>query len=271
MRDFLEALFADLDVEDVSVCAYKDILPLLPSRSAARLPQNPRSVIVCLFPYYVGELPGRNVAYYAAVDDYHHIAGAILSQAVTALEQAYPGHAFIPFVDASPLREVAAARLAGLGDVGRNGLLIHPRYGSFVFIGAIAADIEIPPWRKPGGSCQNCGACLRACPTGALTASGFDDSRCRSRITQKTGNLTPWEEEQIRAGGFVWGCDCCLEACPHTRKLPPTPIQAFHRGIAPVLTLENLEALYPAKPYNYRCKGILRRNLAIIARPSLSS
>jgi epoxyqueuosine reductase QueG len=270
MRAFLEDLFAGLGVENVGVCAYGDILPLLPSRSAARLPEAPRSVIVCLFHYYVGDLPGRNVAYYAAVDDYHHIAGAILSGAVTALEQAYPGHAFVPFVDASPLREVAAARLAGLGDVGRGGLLIHPRYGSFVFIGAIVTDREISPWREPGGSCENCGACLRACPTGALSDTGFDDSRCRSRITQKTGILTPWEEEQMRAGGFVWGCDCCLEACPHNRDLPPTPINAFHRGIAPVLTAENLEALYPAKPYNYRRKTLLQRNLAIVTQSSQS-
>jgi epoxyqueuosine reductase len=82
--------------------------------------------------------------------------------------------------------------------------------------------------------------------------------------------LTPWEEEQIRQGGFVWGCDACLEACPHNRDVPLTPIRAFHRGIAPLLTRENLDALYPEKPYNYRSKAILLRNLAVLAGGSVT-
>lgn len=264
MTALLPELPARHGVDSVGICRYEDCLPLIPCRAVSRLPESPHAVIVCLFPYYTVPLPKRNVSRYAAVDDYHGIAGAILKEIAEALEKQNPGHRFVPFVDASPIREVGAARLCGLGDVGRNGLLLHPVYGSCVFIGTVVTDLALPPTGPPGGLCEGCGACVRACPTGALSEKGFQKALCRSHITQKTGELTDWEAAQIRLGGMVWGCDHCQDACPHNKNLPLTPIEAFRERVAPVLTAENLDALYHEKPYNYRNKKLLLRNLSIL-------
>ena len=100
---------------------------------------------------------GGNLSRYAAVGDYHEIVPQYLKRAVSALEQAFPEEAFVPFTDNSPIPEVRAAALAGLGRIGQNGLLIHERYGSWVFIGEIVTTLPIdaPPHQiRP---CIGCG------------------------------------------------------------------------------------------------------------------
>lgn len=246
------------------VCALDRLPPFLPCRAADRLPAGAGAVIVCLFPYYTGEFPRRNVARYAVAGDYHQVAGDMLRAASGRLEAAFPREAAAYFVDNSPLREVEAARLAGLGVVGRNGQLIHPVYGSRVFIGAIVTTLPLTPSLPMDGGCLSCGSCAAACPTGALQGGRLDAARCRSQITQKKGTLTPWEEEQIRLGGMAWGCDCCLDACPINREKPLSPIEAFYHNPAPLLTAENLDSLLGGRAYGYRGKRVLLRNLSII-------
>jgi len=262
MTDKLHDFLCSRSVGRYGVCAYEDILPLIDCGAANKLPENPRSVLAFLFPYYTGEHEGRNVARYAAVPDYHRVAGDILAGA-SALLAERTGAAFVPFVDNSPIRETEAARLAGLGDVGRNGLLISPVYGSYVFIGTIVTDLCMEP-DTPGGSCPGCGACQESCPTAALKGSKLEPGLCRSHITQKTGELTSWESEQIRMGRLAWGCDICQDICPLNQGTPTTPIPEFTACQEPVLTEGNLERLHPDMPYNYRKKSVLKRNLIIL-------
>ena len=264
MDKLLGGLLPPMGVDSFGVCAFGDCLPLLPCRAASRLPEAARSVIVCLFPYYTGEFPRRNVARYAVLPDYHAVAGKILEKLVQQLRTACPGEGFAAFVDNSPLREVSAAVLAGLGVAGRHGQLIHPRYGSRALIGAVVTTMDIAPSAPAAGSCLECGRCRAACPTGALEiGGGINKGRCRSHITQKKGELTPWEREQVAAGGLVWGCDLCADACPMNRD-EKTPIPAFYDNPAPFVTGDNLEGLIAQKSYGYRGKAVLLRNIAII-------
>ena len=102
----------------------------------------------CLsFPYAVKDLPKRNISRYAIVADYHIVAMEMLNSISEQLMLEFPGFQFEPFVDNSPIREVHAAVLAGIGVLGKNALLIHPQYGSYVFIGEIVTDLalEIKP------------------------------------------------------------------------------------------------------------------------------
>ncbi|MEG2174446.1 MAG: DUF1730 domain-containing protein [Oscillospiraceae bacterium] len=251
------------DIERFGVCNFGDDLLLPGVRSARRLPPGAQSVIVCLFPFYVGNVQPRNLALYAMLPDYHTIVSEMLGRASSALSASAPTFHFEPFVDASPICEVEAARRAGLGIRGQNGLLLAPDYGSMVLIGAIITDLVLSPG-TPGGSCEGCRQCQKACPTGALSEWGVDAARCRSAITQKKGVLTPDETREIVRGGLVWGCDCCALACPHNINPLRTHFSAFLQDIQPLATWDNLDALLKNRAFAWRGRSVLERNLAVL-------
>ena len=251
-------------ITDVGFCSFENVGPLLDVRAKGKLPRNPASVIVCALPYYPGDYPERNVARYAICDDYHLAAGGLLGEIAGELVWCYPGSAFAQFIDISPIREVKAAHLAGLGVVGLHSQLITPDWGPWVFIGCIVTDLYIPPNRPLAGNCHQCEACLAACPTGALSRRGLRREFCSSEITQKKGALSPWEEEQVRAGKMAWGCDICLEACPAGKGAAPTPLECLKRNPLPILTKENLGQAARRKAYGCRGKEVLERNLRLL-------
>lgn len=262
------ALFALLEKNfpaPFGVCDISAAQPYLPCRAQSRIPAGARSVLVFLFPYYCGPQTRRNISRYAAIPDYHQVAGAYLARLQQLLGEACPDAAFEPFVDNSPLREVRCGQAAGLGVVGANGLLIHPRYGSYCFLGELVTDLPLTPSQPLGESCPCCGRCLAACPTGALQADGsVDQSRCRSAISQKKGTLSPWEKEQLRAGGLVWGCDICGDVCPLNQNLPLSPIPEFRQSVTPWMEEEQLLSLLDSRPYNYRGKKTILRNFDLL-------
>ena len=264
MTEIIREVYNSKNITDVGICAFSEAGPLLDVRAKSRLPRDPASVIVCALPYYSGGYPERNVARYAVCDDYHVSGGCLLGEIAVELGRRVPGHEFIPFIDISPIREVKAAHLAGLGVVGLHGQLITPQWGPWVFIGCIVTGMHLPPGSPAPGSCLECGACLTACPTGALSREGLRRELCRSAITQKRGALSPWEEEQVRAGKMAWGCDICLEACPLGKNPAITPLECLKRGPLPILTRENLGQAVERKAYGYRGRAVLERNLGLV-------
>lgn len=252
----------------VSYCGYEDVLPLIGRIKAPSFPFLPKSVVVCIFPYYVGEYGSRNVARYAMLNDYHKVGGEILEELADQLRAAFPNEGFKCFIDSSPIAEVRAAKAAGLGVIGRHGMLIHEKYGSRVFIGTIVTSLGLKPKAQANKSCLGCLKCIKACPTGALSeGKSLDAGRCRSHITQKKSALTGWEREEIMRGGLVWGCDICADACPMNKNAEKTPLKAFYDDIVPVLTQENLNAEIEKKPYNWRGETVLSRNMEILSAP----
>lgn len=262
-RNRIRRIFQEEGIRQTGICAFAALPQLLECRAKARLPAGAKSVLVCLLPYYLEEFPGRNVARYAVCDDYHKAGYALLERIGGALAAAYSPHAFVPFLDISPLPEVEAARLAGLGVVGRHEMLIAEGYGSHVFIGCIVTDLALPPDSPLEEGCGDCGACLGACPTGAISREGFRKELCRSFLTQRKKDLEPWQAEELRRGGMAWGCDLCLDACPRRGTLP-SPLKALCQNPLPVLTAENLEEAMGRKAYGYRGRGVLLRNLELI-------
>ena len=105
-----------------------------------RLCPDAQSVLVYLFPYFAGSRPG-NLSLYARGRDYHAVIRDALTPVADRLCERHPAHRFAVLADDSPLPEVRAAVLAGLGAAGQNGLLIHETYGSYVVIGTIAASL----------------------------------------------------------------------------------------------------------------------------------
>jgi epoxyqueuosine reductase len=185
-----------------------------------------KSIIVILVPYAserpaagVGALT-NHIARYALGDDYHEVLDLILRD----IEQVIEGKTW-RYVDTGPLSDRSAAAQAGLGWIGRNGMLIHEEHGSYFFIGTLLTSLE----NDIGGGevADRCGACTRcvdACPTNAILPDRTVASeRCISYATIEHRGPLP---EHLHLDGNAFGCDICQEVCPWNGA-PLAPHPAF--------------------------------------------
>lgn len=251
------------------ICPFDSIKDgLLDCRAKSRLPQNAKSVIVACFPYLLTEenYKKRNISKYAVVTDYHTVAMSRLNSVIAKLQKIYPQNEFSAFADNSPIPEVSAACKSGLGVRGINSLLITETYGSFVFIGEIVTDLEIPCTLSEEKMCIGCEKCIAACPSGALQKNGFNKSLCLSEITQKKGVLSEEEQSLMKECGCVWGCDICQDVCPMNKKAGFTAIKDFLS--APVAFVDSGCEL-DGRAYEWRGRKVIERNISIIKEKSV--
>lgn len=250
-----------------SVCAMGTLLPHMDDKQElglSRLIDAPRTVLVALFPYLT-DAPSGNLSLYARGRDYHAVIADRLGAVADELRREYPENHFVVLADDSPLPEVYAAACAGLGCIGDNGLLIHPDYGSYVFIGTIVTDLDLPVTEQPPTGCLHCGACRRACPI------DLEKSRCLSALTQQGGTLTEEQAALVREHPLVWGCDTCQLVCPMNRQAKPTDIADFQDDRIHRLTLADVDGLtrrqfnqkYPDRAFTWRGPAPLQRNLTL--------
>lgn len=242
------------------VCSFSQIGSLFECRAKMRVPENAESVIVYLFPYWLGEeyYKNSNVSKYAVPADYHLIAGEYLKKITEELKKTFPQNKFEYFCDNSPIDEVRAATLCGLGVKGRNGLLINKQYGSFCFIGEIVTDLAMEYDAPDNGGCLRCGICEKRCPSGAISGKGIDKAKCLSDVTQRKGELSEEEIRLIKNSGCIWGCDICQDACPMNKNLQVTPVKEFLQSAVPVFREgDGIEE----RAYNWRGRKVIERNL----------
>lgn len=240
---------------------------LINCRAKSRIPENSKSIIVMLFPYYLGEdkYKGSNISRYAVVKDYHIAISKAVEKCLKELQYAYPDEQFVFFTDNSPIPEIQAALNAGLGVVGRNQLLINKDYGSWFFISEIVTTMHLPAAEKVIQSqCINCKKCIASCPTHALSEKGFNKDLCLSDITQRKGELTLQQEEFIKNTGCAWGCDICQTVCPMNKNVKIMPAEIFLDGIEPTARTDNISD----RAYAWRGEKVIKRNLKIIGGKS---
>ncbi len=155
------------------------------------------------------------IARYALGRDYHRILRQRLQRLAAWLDASVPGSTNRPFVDSAPVLEKRIAQQAGLGWIGKNTLLIHPKAGSVFFIGEIYSSIAFEPSQPfQGEHCGQCSACIDVCPTRALVAPQQLDARlCLSYWSIESKDAIP---ESIRPalGNRIFGCDDCQLVCP---------------------------------------------------------
>jgi len=186
-----------------------------------------RSVVVVGHPYYQEDPDGVPddlsrgvVARYARGRDYHKVVKKKLTALGRWLEEEVAGAAWRAYVDTGPILERDLAQRAGLGWFGKNTMLIHPRMGSYFFLGVLLTDVVLEPDEPfTADFCGSCRACLDACPTQALLgrdergAPVLDANRCLSYLTIEHRGAVP-EELRAPLGNRVYGCDICQEVCP---------------------------------------------------------
>ena len=156
------------------------------------------------------------ISVYARNRDYHEVVkGKLKTLAAWLVAAVGPPAAEVKvFVDTAPIMEKPLAVAAGLGWQGKHTNLVSREFGSWLFLGAIFTDLELPPDEGERDHCGTCRACLDACPTAAFPAPyKLDARRCVSYLTiEHKGTIA--RELRPLIGNRIYGCDDCLAACP---------------------------------------------------------
>lgn len=268
MKEKISEIIRNEGLSEFGFCSFSDAGEILNTRNATKIPQNAKSIITILFPYKVPVDERRNLSLYCIGKDYHDIVLSFLNRICDKLKEEFNEEEFVSFCDNSPIREVNAAYMSGLGFLGKNSLLINRKFGSYCFIGEIVTTLEFNSYSAPLGSCINCGACLNNCVGGALKNTGgdvyiLDKESCLSAITQKKGDLSEKQVSLIKKGALVWGCDKCSTVCPMNMGAEDSNINEFYLSPLPYLTRENISECKD-RAYGYKGEKILLRNIGII-------
>ena len=221
--------------------------------------------------------PSKGIfASYAWGGEYHDLFASRLHQLAAFIQNLYgETMTYRAYADTGPILERDLAVRSGLGFVGKNTNLINPRLGSWLFLGELLLDTDLPATQPSPtqGSCGSCTRCLDACPTGALVAPYvLDARRCVSYLTIELKGVIPRALRPL-LGNRIFGCDICQEVCPWNHRFArPTQESAFQPrpdALAPRLTeLLALDASdfrhrFQASPVKRAKRRGLLRNAAV--------
>ncbi|MEM6733690.1 MAG: tRNA epoxyqueuosine(34) reductase QueG, partial [Myxococcota bacterium] len=187
-----------------------------------------KSLVVVALPYgrprNSTPLHGR-VAAYALGSDYHRVLKEKLAQLAQHIEVETGGQVLArACVDSAPLLEREAAHRAGVGFIAKSTMVIAPGLGSYVLLGELLLNVELPASTPAKPRCGRCRSCLDACPTGAFVdAYVLDARRCISYLTIEHRGSIPRELRALM-GDWVFGCDVCQQVCPFNGSNKPRPV-----------------------------------------------
>ncbi len=190
------------------------------------------------------------VAAYAWGSDYHDVIPALLKKVLSAF---FTEDQFRVYTDTGPILERDHAMQAGLGWIGKNTCLIHPRLGSFFLLGAafLEADLE-PDAPFSADHCGSCRRCIEACPTGCILPDRtLDSSRCISYLTIENKGPIP-AELRPQLGDWIFGCDICQTVCPWNRRPPSAPATGLGASAPDIRLVDELDLSPQAFNRKYR-------------------
>jgi epoxyqueuosine reductase len=190
------------------------------------LVEGSKSVISLMYNYYPSTQQ-RNDSYkiskYAYGEDYHHVIKDKLKELVQFITDEVGEINARIFTDSAPVLERVWAKKSGLGWIGKNSMLIHPKNGSFFFLAEIILDVEFDYDSPIKDYCGTCNACVEACPTEAILPNKVvDGSKCISYFTIELKNEIIPKEVKGKFEDWIFGCDICQDVCPWNRFSTPT-------------------------------------------------
>lgn len=202
--------------------------------------------------------------------DYHYIVQDKLERLARAIEELTADFEYKGMVDTGALVDTAVARRAGIGFIGKNGLVISKEFGSYMFLGELVTNLVIEADSPVDYDCGDCNRCVTACPTSCLLGdSTMDARRCLSFQTQDKGMMDLEFRKKMKT--VIYGCDICQICCPYNKGIDSPPVVAIDADLAepellPFLELSNgqFKEKFGMIAGSWRGKNILQRN-AIIA------
>jgi epoxyqueuosine reductase len=137
------------------------------------------------------------------------------------------------FVDSAPVMDKVWAKKSGLGWIGKNTNLIHPKEGSFFFIAELITDLNIESDGPMKDYCGTCTRCIDACPTDAIIKPYVvDGSKCISYLTIELKDEILPNEFSEKMENWVFGCDICQDVCPWNRFSKVTQEKRFQPNLS---------------------------------------
>lgn len=188
----------------------------------SKLVEGAKSVITLLYNYFPEEQQedstAPKLAKYAYGKDYHFVIKDKLKTFLEILRTEIGEVNGRCFVDSAPVLERDWAKRSGLGWIGKNTLLIHPKRGSFFFLAELIIDLELESDGPIKDYCGRCTRCIDACPTDAISPEGYilDGSKCISYFTIELKESIP-ENYKGKFEDWMFGCDICQDVCPWNR------------------------------------------------------
>ncbi len=180
-----------------------------------------KSVVSLLLNYYPTEqqnVDAPKLSKYAYGEDYHYVIKDKLKIFFEAIQKEIGEVGGRVFVDSAPVMDKVWAKKSGLGWIGKNANLIHPKNGSFFFIAELILDLELKADGPIKDYCGTCTKCIDACPTEAIVAPYVvDGSKCISYLTIELKDQILPGEFKGKMDNWMFGCDVCQDVCPWNR------------------------------------------------------
>ena len=197
------------------------------------LVDNAKSVVSLLLNYYPSniqtETDSPKFSKYAYGEDYHYVIKDKLKDLFRFIQDEIGEIGGRVFVDSAPVMDKVWAKKSGLGWIGKNSNLIHPKHGSFFFIAELILDLELVPDGPMKDYCGTCTRCIDACPTDAIIEPYVvDGSKCISYLTIELKDKILPSEFKGKMDNWMFGCDICQDVCPWNRFSKPNSESKFN-------------------------------------------
>ena len=249
-----------------------------------------KTIISIAFPYLYSTsddsaLNINGFSLYTRGLDYHRVVKKYLDMICDFISS--KGYKTMGFVDNNTLPERYIAYISGVGFIGKNGLIITKKYGSYVFLGEILTSLELEEEDlinpevlldeiSKYSKCGSCTICYDNCKTKAINRSSENKcyqspgnpNICSSYITQKK-DLSDKEIKLLK--GKVFGCDDCQIRCPYNKRAHKsglkefTPLETMNRDTIEYAMMNNsfFKEGVNISSCGWRGKNVIKRNSII--------
>lgn len=224
-----------------------------------------KSVVVVTYNYLTDAQPASDIyltARYTWIQDYHILVKELLEKLADKIVSVCPSVHYRATVDSSAISEKRWAMEAGVGCMGKNGL-IHNQHGSFFVLGVLLLDQFCDKYDESllKSDCGECDICVRSCPANALEVPFQVDAR-RCFSYRNTEDKTP-NYSELADNKYLFGCDICQEVCPRNKKKFSNPSNISKKSLFLPLKNNDWESLSETDFKRYFSDtSILRRKYA---------